>query len=57
MTIKELRQMTGLTQTAFGQFCFGIPLRTVQDWEAGKRKPPDWVVKLIEYRIDKAQVE
>ena len=25
----------------------GIPLRTVEDWKAEKRHPPEWVVRLI----------
>ena len=27
---------------------FEIPLRTVQDWHAGRRKAPDYVVKMID---------
>lgn len=49
--IKELRQSTGLSQTKFGQALGGIPLRTIQDWEGGKRTPPEWVVKLIDFRV------
>ena len=26
---------------------FGIPLRTVQDWHAGRRVPPDYVVRMM----------
>lgn len=55
MTIKELRQQTRLTQTAFAKY-FEIPLRTVQDWEAGKRKPPEYLVKLMQYKLEKEQV-
>ena len=25
----------------------GAPYRTVQDWNAGRRMPPDWVQRLI----------
>ena len=50
-TIKELRQQTGLSQNAFGEFMFGIPVRTIQDWESGRRKCPDYVLKLIEFKI------
>lgn len=55
MTIKELRQQTGLTQTAFAKY-FEIPLRTVQDWEAGKRKPNEYLVKLMQYKLEKEGV-
>ena len=50
MNIKELRLATGMTQTAFAKY-FEIPLRTVQDWEAEKRKPPEYLVKLMIYKL------
>ena len=25
----------------------GIPVRTIEDWEAGRRIPPDWTTKLV----------
>ena len=50
MTIKELRVACGMTQREFAEY-FGIPPRTLQDWEAGKRKPPDYVIALIEYKL------
>ncbi len=28
-----------------------IPLRTMEEWEAGRRKMPDYVLKLITYRV------
>jgi len=37
-------------QTAFSKEC-NIPLRTVQDWARGVRRPPAWVVELIEKSI------
>ena len=52
MNIKELRLATGMTQTAFAKY-FEIPLRTVQDWEAGKRKPLDYLVNLMHYKLEK----
>ena len=50
MTIKELRTASGMTIKAFSEY-FGIPYRTVQDWEHGKRKPADYIVRLIEYKL------
>lgn len=37
----------GLSQTALAKK-FEIPLRTVQDWHGGRRKAPDYVVKMID---------
>ena len=50
MTIKELRQQTGLSQSAFAKY-FEIPVRTLQDWEQGKRTPPEYLVKLMIYKL------
>ena len=47
MMIKEIRELTGLSQTKFGER-YGIPMRTVQDWEAGRRVPPCYVLALLE---------
>ena len=34
-------------------FCeyFGIPYRTVTEWERGTRKMPDYVLRLLTYKI------
>lgn len=49
--IKKLRESTGLSQEKFGEALGGIPVRTLQDWEAEKRNPPAWVVELISYKV------
>ena len=51
-TIKELRVQTGLSQTEFGKRLGGIPLRTIQNWEAEVRTPPAWALELIAYRVE-----
>lgn len=45
--IAELCQRYDLSQTALAKR-FNIPLRTVQDWHAGRRKAPDYVVAMID---------
>lgn len=47
MTIKEMRELLGLSQQKFGDK-YGIPRRTIQDWEYGKMIPPDYVLQLLE---------
>lgn len=47
MEIKELRRKTGMSQSEFSKY-FGIPMRTIQCWEIGQRKPPDYIPKLLE---------
>ena len=56
-TIKELREMTGLTQEEFGKQMFGIPRRTVQSWEIGDRKPTEYVRGLIQYKVESEKRE
>lgn len=48
--IKELREETGLNRKAFCEK-FGIPYRTVTEWERGTRNAPDYVLRLLEYYI------
>ena len=46
----ELRESTGMTRKEFCEY-FEIPYRTVQDWELGNRKMPDYLLHLMEYKI------
>lgn len=45
--IAQICERYGLKQTELAKQ-FGIPLRTVQDWYAGRRVPPDYVVNMID---------
>lgn len=47
--IKELREKMGMNRREFCDY-YGIPYRTVQDWEAEKRELPDYVLRLMWYR-------
>ena len=46
----ELRESTGMTRKEFCEY-FEIPYRTVQDWELGNRKMPDYLLRLMEYKL------
>lgn len=50
MTIKEIRQSTGMSQAKFCE-ALGVPTRTLQKWEIGERSCPEYVVELIAYRV------
>ena len=50
MTIREIRESTGLSQQKFGD-ALGVPLRSVQNWEGGQNAPPPYPVELIAYRV------
>lgn len=48
MTIKEIRNNTGQTQKEFAKKT-GIPLRTIEDWETERRKPPVYIINMLYY--------
>lgn len=50
MHIRDMRALLGDTQSEFAAR-YQIPFRTVQNWEAGTRKPPAYVLMLLENRI------
>lgn len=50
MNIREMRMQLGDTQSEFAAR-YKIPFRTVQNWETGVRKPPEYMVNLLEHRI------
>ena len=46
MDIKEIRAILNWTQKEFCKY-YGIPLRTLQHWENGDRKPPKYLINII----------
>lgn len=46
MNIKELRIKHGLTQKQLSEIT-GIPERTIQNWEGGQRKCPEYVENMV----------
>lgn len=50
--IKFLRLLTGMKREDFANYLH-IPLGTVRDWEQGKRKMPEYVYELIEYKVER----
>lgn len=50
MNIRELRKQLGDTQTEFAER-YHIPFRTIQNWEAGVRTPPEYLLELLESRV------
>ena len=49
-SIKELRESTGMSRKDFSEHT-GIPVRTLEDWEAGRRTPPEYISRLIAYQL------
>lgn len=51
----EIRALSGLTQQAFSEK-YGIPKRSIENWEGGKRNPPAYVISLLE-RVVKEDIK
>lgn len=49
--VKELREKMGMNRREFSDY-YGIPYRTVQDWEAEKRELPEYLLRLMKYRVE-----
>ena len=49
-TIKQLRESVGMTRKEFSQHT-GIPVRTLEDWEAARRPQPKYIPRLIAYQL------
>lgn len=47
MECKEIRTLTGLSQKKFGDL-YGIPMRTIQNWENGVSDAPEYVLRMLE---------
>lgn len=57
MSIKELRLKTGMKQKDFAEK-FGIPVRTLQDWENPKKpNPPEYVAGMLERIVANGSTE
>lgn len=55
MDIKEIRSISGLSQQAFSDK-YKIPKRSIENWESGKRTPPEYVISLLE-RVVKEDIK
>ena len=49
--VRELRDRLGMNRREFSDY-YGIPYRTVQDWEAEKRELPEYLLRLMIYRAE-----
>ena len=47
----ELRKETGMNRKQFCEY-FGIPYRTMTDWELGNRQMPEYLLRLMKYKVE-----
>lgn len=52
MTVKEIRNLTGLSQSKFCEK-YGIPPATLRHWERGDRECPEYVLELLKFKVNK----
>jgi len=51
MSIKEYREHRGVTREYLCQMT-GVPYKSLQNWELGRRKPAPYLVDLLKRAID-----
>ena len=51
----RLKESTELSLKDFAAY-FDIPYRTMQDWYYGKRKMPDYLLRLMYYKINNEHI-
>ena len=48
--LKRIRAGLGLSRKAFSEY-IGIPLRNLEEWEAGRRKMPEYLLRMLIYYV------
>ena len=48
---REIRAESGMNRVQFAMW-LGIPYRTMQEWEIGRRLMPDYLLRLIAYKVN-----
>ena len=46
----RLRERTGMNRKEFCEY-FATPYRTMTDWELGNRSMPEYLLRLMEYKV------
>ncbi len=49
-SFKMIRMASGMSRKDFSDW-LGIPYRTMQEWELGRRVMPEYVLRLIAYKV------
>ena len=49
--LRKLRESTGMNRKEFCEY-FEIPYMTVTDWELGNRRVPQYLLRLMAYKIE-----
>lgn len=49
--LEQLKEESGLSWRKFAE-SFGIPYRTLQDWHLGNRPMPEYILRLMVYKVE-----
>ena len=49
--LRRLRESTGMNRKEFCEY-FEIPYMTETDWELGNRRVPQYLLRLMEYKVE-----
>ena len=52
--LKKIRADLGMSRKAFSEY-IEIPLRNLEEWEAGRRKMPEYLLRMMTYYIKMSQ--
>lgn len=47
MNSLEIREILGISRAEFSRK-YNIPIRTLEDWDAGRKNPPEYVLEMLE---------
>ena len=53
--LREVRIQSGMSQTEFAKY-FGIPKKTLQGWEQNQRNIPEYLLRLMIYRLENEDI-
>ncbi len=53
---KAIREQSGMSRKDFSEW-LGIPYRTMQEWELGRRSMPEYLLRLIAYKVRMEKVK
>lgn len=54
--IKKLRAESGFSQASFAEL-YGIPKRTLENWESGVNTPPEYVLEMLQTKVTGIRIE
>lgn len=51
MTFQEIKELSGMKLTELSRY-FEIPYRTIQNWNEGTYSAPEYLLKLMKFKLE-----